>query len=225
MQLSEGQTFAAEHGTQNWQWKPIEMPVGEIKLPKWLTGLELQDMDDTYANRPSFKLKTTPEFTLGWDGMRYSYDRIRQLYYAIHPIDEYAEFMGAGPLGMHDVEVFKGKGPDGKGLWVKEPLLCTSATEGMGGRQFKIVMDDGSYAGQTATIRGYWHGGHLPGYQEASYYPKGFKEMGYFGLFVTQDLLVRAIAKFQPHLRAAMVKIGSIEHVEPYVDGGVPKGF
>jgi hypothetical protein len=113
--------------------------------------------------------------------------------------------------------------------------------------------------GRTIHLRGSWHGGTPPGWNEmtivdmSSEYTKNdrrsgkhkwefvpgrfihknlkpkawFKCMGSAGLYVTDELLIKSIAKYQAHVRVALVKQykgHDADRVQPFLDEwGVPK--
>lgn len=106
---------------------------------------------------------------------------------------------------------------------------------------------NGSYYGKEVLLRGPWHTGRLSGYAEVSYVetpsnvrgkrrrqringvlktPEWWRLGGIGGLFITDDLLARALARFQPHLRAAMVTRNVRTALEPVrEDWQSPKGM
>jgi hypothetical protein len=109
----------------------------------------------------------------------------------------------------------------------------TPQQDGFAGRHYAITLRDG----REVVLRGPWHGGTQPGWNELSvidtssrYYqpcPRRpwHKQMATFGLYITDDLLMKAIARFQPHVRIALVHKGHGDRIEPFESAwGAPKG-
>lgn len=117
-------------------------------------------------------------------------------------------------------------------------MLATPKGEGYGGRSFDIMLKDGT----PIRLRGPWFGGAPEGYHDISfdtdehifkYRRPGAKQVrpwhaqgGFFGLFVTTELLVDLLATFQPHLDLAIVEMANgRRNIEPLVPAtGRPKG-
>ena len=113
----------------------------------------------------------------------------------------------------------------------------TPKQDGYGGRIFWIKTKDG----REIALRGPWYGGCPLGWDEATCYERKdqdpweirqdrdgvpwYKRGGYFGYYVSEELKLRAIAVYAPHLRMARVFPGyGPARLEPYEsEWGGPK--
>lgn len=154
----------------------------------------------------------------------------------------------SGAIGMDKVKRFRT--PDGElhaqypslgimervdGEWVEVERLCTTKQDGYGGSHYPITLDDG----RELILRGPWHGGPPPGYVDVTiidtspdYYSRWragrpwYQAGGTFGTYLSENLYMRIMARFAPHLRIAKVDIGSGPMLEPYLEEwGEPKQF
>lgn len=107
--------------------------------------------------------------------------------------------------------------------------LATTESAGYGGSHFEITLA----TGQQIVLRGPWHGGPPPGYAEVATVdedhrsaknrrgwkpkPRWHQMGGSFGLYVSDDLLVRALAHYQPHVRLAYLPDNYGNRVQPYL--------
>lgn len=105
--------------------------------------------------------------------------------------------------------------------------LATEESSGYGGSHFEITLT----TGQQLVLRGPWPGGPPPGYAEVTTvderqhrrrdrHTRGLRwhQMGgSFGLYVSDDLLVRALAHYQPHVRLAYLPDNYGNRVQPYL--------
>lgn len=197
-------------------WEPIDLPTGQQPLPAWVKGMHIQ-WSEQYSNPPSFAIKVTEDT---WENKVWF--RRNGLFCALHE-DGRGDFLshnGAISLTTLQRRVSGGprQGEDGK--WILEPLvmedyevLATTQQDGFGGRHVHIKMCiPDPLAGKDVILRGPWFGGRLPGYHQITtvkvpetnthsakrpWYQRG----GCFGLFITEDLLLRIFARYQPHLR------------------------
>lgn len=116
-------------------------------------------------------------------------------------------------------------------------MLATPKAEGYGGRCFDIMLKDGT----PVKLRGPWHGGAPDGYHSilfdtdehimkyrrpGRWYKPWHAQGGFFGLYVTTQLLTDLLATFQPHLELAFVDLTrGRRYLEPLVPAtGRPKG-
>lgn len=192
------------------EWYEIERPAGPQLLPDWVKGLHI-DWRMQYNSSPCVQFR-------------------------VH-----------GRLGVLDNEPWRA-GPKGR-YWrekdgVMEQLWHTGAVtqredgewqttqqEGFGGRTTIVKMDDG----RTIHLRGPWFGGHQAGYNEMTTVndmqegwrgrPHWWQKMGTFGLYVSDEILILAICRYQPHVLIAMERFhdwGMM--VQPYLaEWGMPK--
>lgn len=107
--------------------------------------------------------------------------------------------------------------------------FVTEESQGYGGSHFEIA----TAAGEPLVLRGPWHGGPPPGYAEVTTVdeqqrgaqnrrgwkptPRWHQMGGSFGLCVSDDLLVRALAHYQPHVGLAHLPDNYGNRVEPYL--------
>jgi hypothetical protein len=231
MIASKDQTAAIMHGLEGQpNWIEVERPVGCQELPAWITGLHI-DWCMQFANSPYVKFRAThfpmPEETLWQQGPKGRWFReyegvIEQLW-------------ADGPLAQME-----------NGDWE------TPKTQGHGGRTSTLKMVDGrtvhlrgSWFG--GTPEGYneltvvdmsskyvkqdqqqgkvkWEFGNLvihKNLKAKAWYKCG----GYYGLYIPDDILIKAIAKYQPHVRIAKLIRERGDRIEPFLDEwNMPKG-
>lgn len=112
-------------------------------------------------------------------------------------------------------------------LRIKE-LRMTAMQDGFGGRGFLIPMEDGT----EMLLRGPWHGMPPNGYADVatvdqSYhgpggrgYRKGrpwHQQGGSYGCYISEELLLKAVARFQSHIHFLRVKKSYGTFLEPYL--------
>lgn len=115
---------------------------------------------------------------------------------------------------------------------VIKSLDVTTKQSGFGGDGYLLSMTDGS----ERLLRGPWHGGAPTGYVEVtglavSSEPSKwesvrpwYKRGGYAGLYITEDLFLRIIARFCPHVGMARVHHSYGPRIEPFrVEWGMVK--
>lgn len=230
-----------EHG---YKWSIIDRPVGPQPLPSWLKGVHINWMDG-YCNAPTFKLRVerdpSPRCGKIWNVIPPE-GKERHCRYVAETEDGVVEEMTARPLYRRKLEMFvdcygtPSVWP-APGSYRREiEILASDAEDGFAGRWFVIRVEGGEWA----VLRGPWYGSHPKGTHPASFVTWDEKERARyikphawwkatacFGLFFKDDLLIRALARFQPHIELARVKTpyGSdlIEPIKPEWDG-VPKG-
>lgn len=114
---------------------------------------------------------------------------------------------------------------------------ATRKDAGYGGRVFWIKTKDG----REVALRGPFHSGSPLGWMDVTFYARDdsnfkelrddkegrpwYKRMGFFGYYVSEELIKRVIAKHLPHLRLAIVYPGyGHARLEPYEQSwGCPK--
>lgn len=133
------------------------------------------------------------------------------------------------PFGVHGVKIRRSE----LRLVVK-PMRITEEQGGYGGRGYLLQMADGS----ETLLRGPWHGGAPAGYVETHTYQPSekiarwernrpwFKRGGNYGLYITEELFLAAIATYAPHVRIARVQHSYGWRLEPYrQEWGMPKAM
>lgn len=111
-------------------------------------------------------------------------------------------------------------------------LEITTLQGGFGGDGYLLAMQDGT----ERMLRGPWHGGAPQGYVEVSGYDstsdatgwersrKWYRRGGYAGLYITEDLFLRIMARYCPHVPIMRVEHSYGSRLEPYrVEWGAPK--
>lgn len=201
----------------NW-WHFIDMPAGPQPIPAWAKGLHVDWMMG-YSNPPELRAKAG-ENPWNWPGMRWR--REGDLYITQHPDGRARFHQHCGAVSLQKFKTFRGLDADGKPVHEEREVMATTQQEGYAGRHFEITMEDGS----PLILRGPWHGKRLPGYQNltcvdmtASWVRPHARrpwhqQTACFGLYVTEDLLIRLVARFLPHLQMARVKRYGIETLE-----------
>lgn len=210
MRLSDEQ-MAAVHGSEkSVVWRVIEMPVGRTEIPEWAKGLHI-DWCSGVANAPRFLLKT--DRNIGeWEP---------QIYEKVGA-DMYLTESGDGRAKAHyhngAVRLTKLRAPRHSPYVKDRPeveVMATTKQNGYGGSRFWIKTREGDLV-----LRGPWHGGPPPGYVEVtvidmtSQYNKPnprrprpwYRNGGTFGTCISEELLVKLIARYQPHVEVIQIE-------------------
>lgn len=211
MQLSEQQTQIVTGARLNPKWVEVELPKEPFNLPTWLGDVHIDYCLDV-GNLPR---------------LLYKVDQ--------NPIDKDLPWE-RGPEGKY----FREKEGVMELLWHRGTLsrredgkLETTPQDGFGGRNFELKMSDGD----TIVLRGPWFGGCPDGWSEmttVNTYDKHYKadddkpwwkRGGTFGLFVSDEIKLQAIAKFCPETKVAKMS-RNYSVYEPYqAEWGVPKSI
>lgn len=229
MILSDEQSRAAHHGMgrePTFEW--VDLPVGPQPLPAWARGLHVDFMIG-YGNAPHYTVKTAGR-VMDWAGKVFTKEGSR--YMATTDDGRAAIFYHNGPVSMQPVRRFMaadgilkqyartvgdwdsenhGREP---GEWVDVQKLCTTQQQGFGGSHVECQMDDGT----EVVLRGPWHGQSPPGWMDVG--------TTHGGLYISEDLFKRLLARFHPEMRCARVTDNIGSHLEA-VDGmwDVPKAW
>lgn len=219
MELSDDQMVAVTHGLGRTDpgWSEVERPTGRIDLPAWLGDVHVDWMEG-YANSPKVYFKQVGPIELGqW---RREHGKVWIRYTADGLVAE--KLVHDGALSKVD------------GAW------RTTRQDGFGGRVF--VLDDVEGLGRVE-LHGPWFGGQLPGFSEmikvdmstgsrnlAPYYSDRpwHGRGGTFGLYVADELKIKALARHLPHLRIARLQPypGSQPEIQPFPEEwSCPKQF
>lgn len=202
-----------------YEW--IELPVGPQPLPDWCKGVQV-GWHEGYGNIPGICLKTNTD-AREWPDKRFVFEG--DCYYRARSDDGRLEqHAHSGQLSWQDDWQAWVSIPDegyGGAHWeiMMRPYLRV-AREG----KKKFNRFDREWAGWKDTyffqpgrdkmiLVGPWHVGAPTGYIEVSYVDTSQHDLyGYrrwsdrtarAGLYITEDLWLRLIARFQPHLRVA----------------------
>jgi hypothetical protein len=205
-------------------WREIERPVGPQPLPAWLKGVHI-DWNDKYSNSPDVTLKAT-ESVSGWPDQRWS---TQGGYYRAHHVDgRMRQHYHDGALRPTMIRMFKAE--DGSlhqyrdlrqpGEWIEVEMVATSEQRGYGGAHYHLTMLDGS----KVVLRGPWSVGAPAGFVGVAYvniaetrYLRSpwQRSMAIGGLFISHGLYIRALSRFQPHLRLARITRDDRVFIEP----------
>lgn len=196
-------------------WEPVEMPSGEIQLPAWCLDARV-NWYEGYTNWPDLKVKAL-----------HCPAKIEDLVWENEGGGYYRAYT---PDGVMDQLKHDGKltfDPD------KNAFFSTQQ-EGFAKRGFTLKMKDGT----TVILRGPWSTIRPSGWTEFSYADMEYEaryssnprpwETALFmaGLAMNEDLFLRIVARFLPHLRCARVsRHYDRPHMEVYKDGETPKGM
>lgn len=221
-------------------WQEVERPVGPQPLPAWLKGVHV-DWMDRYGNPPSVSLKVHGDVR-EWDRMIWT--REGDHYRCRHEDGRMRQLTHAGTICMTTMRLFRT--PDGEfhqygfvnggvGEWVEVSIRTTDQQQGFDGSYYFITMDDG----EPLVLRGPWNTVSPAGYVEVAYVDTmngnrawmwrkkpWYCTGGIGGLRITEDLLLRAMARFAPEIRMAEVINGGWRRIEPMKPHWrAPKGF
>lgn len=120
--------------------------------------------------------------------------------------------------------------------WIKPSVDTTTQENGFGGDRYLLQMVDGS----ERLLCGPWHGSPPKGYVEVTAYDRDnayskmemyanrpwHRRSGTAGLLITEDLFLRAVATYAPHVRCAYVNESYGVRLEPYrAEWDCPKGI
>jgi len=212
--MNSDQTLAVQYGITkpNESWEEIDRPVGRQPLPDWLRGLRIYWMEE-FCNSPHIVLKVRGDVR-HWENQVW---RIREGgFFTEHP-DGRRWAVGANPSSL---AIRAHSKIDGQEVWG----WATARSEGCGGWKMPIKLVDG----RDVIVWGPWFGSPDIGYQEASYkdaarfkwhrrWSPNFWDSGCAtaGMWITNELMIRALCTFAPHLRLAMVREYGMERIEP----------
>lgn len=192
------------------EWREVELPVGPQELPVWLKGLHV-DFNMQYDCAPYLRFKVM-NFETGFDGEKWQSGAKGRYFREKNGLME--QYWHTGSLNQR-----------ADGSWE------TTQQDGFAGRTFTIEMQDG----RMIHLRGPWHGGISDQWNEmvivettSKYFRADrawHKNTGCFGPYVSNEILMKAIARFYPHLRVAAVKFYEYGYLlQPYTqEWGVPK--
>lgn len=216
-------TILSPGNREEW-WAPVPLQEN-AEPPAWVKDVDTQYLvgpaAKKYSNRPGFVflLKDSPweEFFESRDG-----------YYIAQSGDGRAVCHYHGPLSQVMLTRSHNRG--------EELTWATQQDDGYAGRWFEVKMKDG----REVVLRGPWHGGPPPGYVDITYHkwPEPYRlsngvpgekawrrSPGYFGIYLSEDVIIQSVSHFLPHLRLARVQRYYTFGLEPYLDGEAPKGM
>lgn len=190
--------------------------VANYELPKWIVGADIR-WSWGFDNSPELllTLDNPYENTLGVDGWepRYTYVPEAKAYVAIHPSGDMCEIHYHKPLLASTVHRKHNRHHRDA---IEEEVWVTPRSEGYGGREFPIIMEDG----RKAVLIGPWHGGvpkSMPflniSYRNINPVEK-YPEMYYFGLKFHTRIWLKAATQFFPNERIIRLMHGD-KHYHP----------
>jgi hypothetical protein len=236
MILSNEQMTAALAGlTERGQWVEIPMETDTHDLPPWLLGLHI-DWAMQYWNAPYVKFKVAcnpmPEEVL-WEqgpGGRW----FREYGYVME------QLWNGGALTQMENGEWETTKTDGHGGRTTTIKLKDGRTVHLRGSWFGGVQDNWSEMTIVDMSDKYVKMDQRQGKDKWEIWPGSgnfkhvnrkakawYKSGGTYGLYVSDELRIKAISRFQPHVRLALVRVfdkpGGI-FVEPFLDEwGMPK--
>lgn len=247
MFLSDEQMHAVHHGLSakepTWEW--VDLPVGPQPIPAWAKGFHVDFMMG-YGNSPHYHLKTNTDLR-NWPDQRFRKEGAR---YMSTTDDGRAEVLyHDGQLSLTDIRMFRSTDGTLKqyragschadleaGEWVDLEMMATTKQSGFGGSHFHLTMEDG----RVFVLRGPWHGSSPKGYMETGYIDMTQERAhhgwwakrawhargGRGGLFITDDLFMRLLARFAPECRCARINDQFGVHLQAVRgDWGEPKAW
>lgn len=159
----------------------------------------------------------------------------RRAWRAVDPTDyRGSHFDKAMAAARKDLDWLQGRGMfSAEAIIETQAITVTTQQDGYGGSNYFLTMLDGS----THVLRGPWHRGAPDGYVEVTTFDaterpawrrdRGrpwHKLGGTAGLYVTEDLFLRIVARFAPHAPMARVHHSYGWRVEPFrAEWGMPK--
>ena len=197
-------------------WERVDMLTGKIALPDWCLDARV-DWHDGYTNWPDLKVRAArcpaKNESLVWEDEGNGY---------------YRAYTDDGIMDqLHH---------DGRLTWdAASGAFVSTQQEGFAKRAFTLKMKDGS----TVILRGPWSTIKRSGWTDFSYADMEYEAKGGWGgrpwetalhmagLAMNEDLFVRIVARFMPHLRCARVSrlYADQTHMEVTRDGEPPKGL
>lgn len=197
-------------------WERVAMPTGKIALPDWCLDARV-DWHDGYTNWPDLKVRAArcpaQNESLVWEDEGNGYYR-----------------------AYTDDGIMDQLRHDGRLTWdAASGAFVSTQQEGFAKRAFTLKMKDGS----TVILRGPWSTIKRSGWTDFSYADMEYEAKGGWGgrpwetalhmagLAMNEDLFVRIVARFLPHLRCARVSrlYADQTHMEVTRDGEPPKGL
>lgn len=201
----------------------VPRPTGEIEVPEWAEGIEVEYLDMRVANAPHLQIRSHQDLR-SWPDQRFikdgpwyiceHMDGRARVYYHNGAIQHERNLQRFVP-GMNKPESYEG--------------LCTTQEAGFGGASIEcqMVMIDRELDARTITLRGPWHYEH-PDYTSVSYKIPGHMTP-YAGLYITKDLFRRLVWKFREDLDILIYRQGQVggafvvEEIVRKEWGGQPK--
>lgn len=217
MNLSDKQMVIVT-GRKNQGWENIPLPTGRQALPDWCVGAHV-NWRDGVANAPDITVKVRGN-VCDWPGKVWGKEG-GGAYIARH-ID------GRCCVHYHKggVSLVKIKDHRKKEFPVVE-VMATEQQDGYGGRNIWLDMSDGT----EMVLRGPWHGGAPDGYVEvycadvtSEYFNREragkerpwYQRSKTYGLYIAEDLFMRIVATYLPHIMVAAVVKSYGRRLEPY---------
>ncbi len=205
--------------TDRYEW--VELPVGPQPLPEWCKGVAV-GWSEGYGNIPGICLKTNTD-AREWPNKRFVFEE--DSYYRAYSLDGRLEqHSHSGQLTwQNDRQAWVSSPSEGYSGAHWEIMMREYLRVPREGKK-KFNRFDKEWAEWKDTyyfqpgrdkviLVGPWHVGAPAGYIEVSYvdtsqhdlygYRRWHDRTARAGLYITEDLWLRLMARFQPHLRAA----------------------
>lgn len=228
MFLSSEQRRAVMHGTTATrvkEWDYVPLPT-HGRVPDWALDLHVNWMLG-YANSPSYTVlaRSNPHT---WRDQRWFREGARWM--TRHSDGRAKVHWHSGTVAWCDIpEMVRVKpvNPPNKTFARRDrKRLVTTQQEGYAGSGFEVHMSevekDPLLRGQKVLLRGPWQGAAPAGYVEVStverdrrriskrpkWHRRWYRETACFGLVVTEELFLKLVARFLPHLAVVQVEYG-----------------
>ena len=193
------------------QFEILPMPT-ELDIPEWIEDMRIDWMEG-WSNRPRTLLKCA-QGCHDWPHEQWHYE---QNTWTTMSDDGRLKQFGAGPAE----ELNEGDGHT-------KPGWMTKQERGFAGRWFEIQAEPNAVPRPELTcrvyLRGPWHGSAPAGYVEVSTFEPEYRAKdrnwwectGCFGLFITNQLWARCMARMYPdHKIAFVIEDGWVPRLEP----------
>lgn len=202
----------------------VALPLGKQLLPAWVRGAYIEWMNGV-ANAPEIRLKVRGD-AMQWPDKRFAKEG-KQAYVARHADGRAEMYLHAGQVSMVELCDDRLVGSMPYAELPKISVRATTQQDGFGGRNFWLTMNDG----EPLVLRGPWHGGAPPGYvevhtvdMESAYNQENkwnkarpwYLRSATFGTFITEELFLRIVATYCPHVHIARVQHTYGMRLEPY---------
>lgn len=219
------------------QWCWIDLPVGPQPLPDWFKGLHIDWMEQ-WSNRPNYRIKTDREIGK-WEGE--TWVKEGGFYRAYHEDGRMEQYHHNSLLTFSaQARAWVTVKQEGFGGAESRLKMHSDVRQSFLGGAVRLAGDEwvfeepvdgqrfaGNFHGYDVLLRGPWATGGPDGYVYGMSYfnvnvewrirkkQPWWQETACGGLFITEKLLVLALARFYPHLRAARIEDKRGTRVEP----------
>ncbi len=205
-------------------WEPVDLPTGRHPLPAWVCGAHVDWMNGA-CNAPDVRLKVRGQ-VYRWPDQRW--EKHGSMYISRHEDGRADVLYHNGPISMQKIWDERLRPQVLAGELERLPeveVMATTKQDGFGGSSYWLKMTDGS----DLVLRGPWHGSTPEGYVEVGavdgadqHFSRWWgsrpwhKRGGGPGIYLTEDLFLRIIARYCPHVGMARARHSYGVRLEPY---------